>query len=108
MNRQLIGKVPSAGKDQGQKEKRASEDEMAGRHHKCNEPEPGQTPGVGQGPGGLACCSPRGCRDGQDWAAEQQQQAPNKKALLLISIVRFTPECTLPVTSTAGILEEGT
>ena len=33
VNRQLIGKVPDAGKDQGQKEKRASEDEMAGRHH---------------------------------------------------------------------------
>ena len=33
VNRQLIGKVPDAGKDQGQKEKRASEDEMAGWHH---------------------------------------------------------------------------
>ena len=29
-NSQLIGKVPDAGKDWGQKEKRASEDEMAG------------------------------------------------------------------------------
>ena len=29
MNRQLIRKVRSAGKDRGQKEKRASEDEMA-------------------------------------------------------------------------------
>ena len=29
-NRQLIGKVLDAGKDQGQKEKRVSEDEMAG------------------------------------------------------------------------------
>ena len=33
VNRQLIRKVPSAGKDRGQKEKRASEDEMAGRLH---------------------------------------------------------------------------
>ena len=33
VNRRLIGKVPDAGKDQGQKEKRVSEDEMAGRHH---------------------------------------------------------------------------
>ena len=32
-NRWLIGKVPDAGKDQGQKEKRVSEDEMAGWHH---------------------------------------------------------------------------
>ena len=36
VNRQLIGKVPDAGKDWGQKEKRASEDEMAGWHHWCN------------------------------------------------------------------------
>ena len=32
-NRGLIRKVPDAGEDQGQKEKRVSEDEMAGRHH---------------------------------------------------------------------------
>ena len=32
-NRRLIGKFPDAGKDQRQKEKRASEDEIAGRHH---------------------------------------------------------------------------
>ena len=33
VNRQLIRKVPDAGKDQGQKEKRASEDKMVGQHH---------------------------------------------------------------------------
>ena len=37
--RLLIGKMPDAGKDWGQKEKRASEDEMAGQHHWCNERE---------------------------------------------------------------------
>ena len=31
----LIGKVPDAGKDWGQKKKRVSEDEMAGWHHCC-------------------------------------------------------------------------
>ena len=36
-NRWLIGKVPDAGKDWGQKEKRALEDEMAGQYHQCNE-----------------------------------------------------------------------
>ena len=45
VNRQLTGKVPDAGKDRGQKEKRASEDEMAGWHHWSNEHELGQTPG---------------------------------------------------------------
>ena len=43
VNRWLIGKVPDAGKDWRQ-EKRASEDEMAGKHHWCNEHELGQTP----------------------------------------------------------------
>ena len=37
------------GKDRGQKEKRVSEDEMAGWHHRCNEHELGQTPGDGEG-----------------------------------------------------------
>ena len=51
-------KSPDAGKDWGQKEKGASEDEMAGRHHQCNKHELGQTPGDGEGQGGLACYSP--------------------------------------------------
>ena len=58
MNRWLIGKVPDAGKDCGQKEKRASEDEMGGQHHGCNEHKLGQIPGDGEGQGGLVCCSP--------------------------------------------------
>ena len=50
--------VPDAGKDWGQKEKRASEDEMPEWYHWCNEHELGQTPGDGDGQGGLMCCSP--------------------------------------------------
>ena len=52
VNRWLIGKVPDAGKDWGQKEKRVSEDEVAGRHHQCNEHELGQTLGGAKGQGG--------------------------------------------------------
>ena len=37
-----------------------SEDKMAGQHHRCNEHELGQTPGDGEGQGGLACYSPWG------------------------------------------------
>ena len=33
----------------------------------------GQTSGDGEGQGGLACCSPRGCRVRHDLATEQQQ-----------------------------------
>jgi len=62
-NRQLTGKVPDAGKDWGQKEKRVSEDAMAWQHHRCNEHELGQTPGDGEGEGGLACCGPWGCKE---------------------------------------------
>ena len=53
-------KVPDAGKDREQKEKRVSEDEMAGWHHQCNEHELGKASGVGEGQGGLVCYSPRG------------------------------------------------
>ena len=41
----------------------ASENEMTGRHHRCNEHELGQTPGDGEGQGGLACCSPWGRKE---------------------------------------------
>ena len=55
VNSWLIGKVSDAGKDWGQKEKRESEDEMAGWHHQCNGCELGQTSGDGEGQRGLVC-----------------------------------------------------
>ena len=36
---------------------------MAGRHHWLNGRESEWTPGVGNGQGGLACCSSRGCKE---------------------------------------------
>ena len=60
MNRWLTEKVPDTGKDGGQKETRVLEDELAGWHHWCNKHEFGQTPGDGEGQGGLACYSPWG------------------------------------------------
>ena len=62
-NSWLIGKFPDAGKDWGQKEKRVSEDEMAGWHHQCNGHELGQTLGDGEGQWGLVCCSPWGHKE---------------------------------------------
>ena len=44
-------------KTPGAKGEVASEDEMVGRHHQCNERELGQTPGDGEGQGDLACHS---------------------------------------------------
>ena len=46
-------------------EKGLIEDEMAGWHHRLNGHEFEQTPGIGDGPGGLAGCSPWG-RKGSD------------------------------------------
>ena len=66
----LIGKDPDAGKDWRQEDKGMTEDEMVGWHHWPNEHEFEQTPGVGDGQGGLACCSPWGCRVRHDWATE--------------------------------------
>ena len=64
-----------AGKDGGQKEKKALEDEMAGWDHQCNEHELGQSLGDDEGQGGLACCSPWGRRVGHNWVPEQQQRS---------------------------------
>ena len=62
-NSWLIGNVSDAGKDWRQKEKKVSEDEMAGEHHQCNGHELGQTSGDGEVPGGLACCISWGCKE---------------------------------------------
>ena len=40
-----------------------TENEMVGWHHQCNEDELGQTPGDGEGQGGLACCGPWDCKE---------------------------------------------
>ena len=53
----LIWKDPDAGKDWGQEEKGTTEDEMVGWHHWLNQHGFGWTAGVGDGQGGLACCS---------------------------------------------------
>ena len=45
------------------KRKRATEDEMVGWHHRFDGHEFEQAPGVGDGQGSLACCSPWGCEE---------------------------------------------
>ena len=51
-------KDPGAGKDWRQEEKGTTEDEMAEWRHRLNGDEFEKTSGVGDGQGGLACCSP--------------------------------------------------
>ena len=53
----LIWKDSDAGKDWGQEENWTTEDEMVGWHHRLNGHGFGWTLGVGDGQGGLACCS---------------------------------------------------
>ena len=60
LEKTLIGKDPDPGKDWWQEEKGMTEDEMVGCHHWLNGHEFEQALGVGDGQGGLACCSPWG------------------------------------------------
>ena len=60
---QFTGKDSDAGKDWRREEKGKTEDEMVGWHHRLSEHEFEQVPGVGEGPGSLACCSPWGPKE---------------------------------------------
>ena len=53
----LIGKDPDVGKDWGQEEKEATEDEMVGWHHWLNRQEFEQTQGDSERQESLVCCS---------------------------------------------------
>ena len=70
VNSWLIGKDPDAGKDCGQKEKRTTEDEMVGWHHRLNGHGFGLTLGFDDGQGGLVCCSSWNCKVRHDWVTE--------------------------------------
>ena len=54
----LIWKDPDSGKDWRQEEKGSTEDEVVRWHHRLNAHEFESIPAVGDGQGGLACCSP--------------------------------------------------
>ena len=50
----VLAKIPTLGKIEGRRRKRVTEDEMVGRHHRFKGHELGQTPGDGEGQGGLS------------------------------------------------------
>ena len=58
----FTGKDPYAGRDWGQAEKGATEEEMAGWRHPFDAHELGQISVDSEGQGSLACCSPWGCQ----------------------------------------------
>ena len=84
----LFGKDPDAGKYWGQ-EKRATEDEKVGWHHRLNGHEFEQTPGDGEGqessPWGLVYCSPWGRKelDTTEWLNNNKMIS-----LLLIKVLQ--------------------
>ena len=59
----LIWKDPDTGKDWGQEEKWAAEDEMTGWHHSLNGLVFEQTQADGEGQGSLVCWSLWDCRE---------------------------------------------
>ena len=61
-----LGKTLMLGKMR--QEKRTTEDEIVGWHHRLNGHGFKQPPGVGDGQGSLACCSPWGCK--QTWLSD--------------------------------------
>ena len=60
-----LEKTLMLGKIEGGK-RRGGQDEMVGWHHRLSGHEFESTPGVGDGQGGLACCSPWDRRVGHD------------------------------------------
>ena len=81
-NNWLIGKDPDAGQDWRQEEKGTTEDEMVGWHPRLDAHEFEETPGVGDGQGGLACCSPWCRRVGYEWATELNWRVVKSKTHL--------------------------
>ena len=59
----LFEKTLMLRKIEGGEEKRTIEDEMVGWHHRFDGHEFDQALGVGDGQGGLACCSPWGRKE---------------------------------------------
>ena len=76
-----LGKDPDAGKDWRREEKGMTVDEMVGWHHWLDGHESEQAPGVHDGQGSLACCSPWGCKesDTTEWLNCSAQEVWWKK-----------------------------
>ena len=65
-----LAKTLVLGKIERQEEKGMTEDEMVGWYHQLDGCEFEQALGVGDGQGSLACCSPWGHKESDNWATE--------------------------------------
>ena len=90
MQSSLIWKDPDAGKDWRQEEKGTTEDEMVGWHHRLNGCGFGWIPEVGDGQGGLACCSSWGHKESDmtewlNWTeGKEYSSSIYRKVILLV------------------------
>ena len=94
MNNWLIGKDHDAGKDWRQEEKGMTEDETVEWHHKLNGHEFERALGVGDGQGGLACCSPWGRKESDtteqlSWTEYHSNELPVKGRVLVTQPCRL-------------------
>ena len=76
MQRANPGKDPDAVKNWGQEEKRVTEDEMFGWHHRLNGHEFEQFLGDSEGQGSLSSCSPWGHKelDKTEWLSNKKKK----------------------------------
>ena len=81
----LIGKDSDAGRDGGQEEKRTTEDEMAGWHHRLDGCEFEWTPGVSDEQGGLVCWDSWGHKE-LDTTERLNWTEPNRTENITLSI----------------------
>ena len=79
-----LKKTLMLGKIEGRGEKRKTENEMIGWHHRLDGHEYEQAPGVGDGQGSLVCCSPWGPKS-QTWLRDwtESHLIQNHKFILL-------------------------
>ena len=92
----LIWKGPDAGKDWRQEGKGTTESEMVGWHHQLNGLEFEWTPGVGDGQGRLACCSPWGCKESDmterlNWTALRWIMSNVEHVFMCLLIICISP-----------------
>ena len=65
-----------------------TEDEMVGWHRRLDGHEFEQTPGVGDGQGGLAFCSPWGCRE-----SDTTEQLNNNNQTQVLEVIKMDKLC---------------
>ena len=93
----LTGKDPDSGKDWKQDQKETTEDEMVWWHYQLDGHEFEQAPGVGDGKGSLACCSPWGCKESDmtellNWTDQEDVTFPLLFSLFCIHVCMLIHE----------------